>query len=76
MLETGSSVTCAICNRETEVMFTTEREGGTAYDLNCLHRNAICPNCNALVRDDSDTIGKIVPLCRACNPEAFTEDDE
>lgn len=76
MVEAGSAVICGICGKETKVEFTTEREGGLSYDLKCLHRNAMCPNCNVLVRDDSDTIGKIEPLCRTCNPEAFEEDDD
>ena len=76
MFESGSAVTCGICNSNTTVMFTSEREGGLSYDLTCRHRNALCPNCNVLVRDDSDAIGKVVPLCRKCDPEAFKEDDE
>lgn len=76
MFEAGSTVTCGICGKETKVMFTAVREDGTSYDLECRHRNAVCPNCNVLVRDDSDTIGKVVPLCRTCNPEAFEDDDD
>ena len=74
-LEVGSEVTCGICGKETKVQFVTDREGGNAYDLDCMHRNAVCPNCNVLVRDDSDSIQKVEPLCRTCNPEAFAEDD-
>ena len=73
-LEVGSNVTCGICNKETSVQFVTEREGGSAYDLNCMHRNAVCPTCDVLVRDDSDSILKVEPLCRNCNPEAFEDD--
>jgi len=76
MFETGSAVTCGICGRETSVMFTTERDGGMAYDLTCFHRNALCPNCNVLVRDDSDVVEKVAPLCRTCSPEAFEDDDD
>lgn len=77
MFEAGSAVTCGMCGKETTVMFTAEREGGMSYDLDvCRHRNALCPNCNVLVKDDSDTIGKVVPLCKTCNPEAFIEDDD
>ena len=76
MLEAGSPATCGICGKETSVMFTAERIGGTSYDLNCKHRNAICPTCNVLVRDDSDRIDTIVPLCRTCSPEAFEDDDD
>jgi len=75
MLEAGSPVKCGICGRDTTVMFTTDRENGTAYDLTCRHRNAMCPVCNVLVRDDSDVLERIAPLCRTCSPEAF-EDDE
>ena len=75
MVETGTAVKCGICGRDTTVMFAAEREGGTSYDLGCRHRNAMCPNCNVLVRDDSDTLHKVAPLCRTCNPEAFDDDD-
>ena len=75
-LEVGSNVTCGICSKETTVQFVTEREGGNAYDLNCMHRNAVCPTCDVLVRDDSDTILSVKPLCKTCNPEAFTDEDD
>jgi len=55
-LDVGTNVTCGICGRETKVQFITDREGGKAFDLDCMHRNAICPTCNALVRDDSDQV--------------------
>lgn len=76
MIEAGSAVVCGICGKDTKVSFKAEREGGSSYDLECLHRNGMCPNCNVLVRDDSDSIGKVVPLCRTCNPEAFEDDDD
>lgn len=76
MFEDGSSVTCGICGKETKVMFKAEREGGPSFDLECRHRNAMCPNCNVLVKDDSDAISKVAPLCKVCNPEAFADDDE
>jgi hypothetical protein len=77
MLEAGAAVTCGICGKDATIMFIAEREGGLSYDLTgCRHRNAMCPNCNVLVRDDSDRIEAIVPLCKTCNPEAFVEDDE
>jgi len=75
-LDVGSSVTCGICSRETTIQFVTEREGGMAYDLNCMHRNAMCPACDVLVRDDSETILIVQPLCNTCNPEAFADEDE
>ena len=75
-LDVGSNVTCGICSKETTVQFVTEREGGNAYDLNCMHRNAVCPTCDVLVRDDSDTILSVEPLCRVCNPEAFEDDED
>ena len=75
-LEVGNPVTCGICMRETAVHFVTEREGGMAYDLDCKHRNAVCPNCDVLVKDDSDTILAVKPLCRTCSPEEFEYDDE
>jgi hypothetical protein len=74
-LEVGSSVKCGICGRETKVQFVTEREGGKAFDLDCMHRNALCPTCGVLVRDDSETIQKVEPLCRTCSPEAFEDED-
>ena len=75
-IDVGSNVTCGICSKETTVQFVTEREGGMAFDLNCMHRNTICPTCDTLVRDDSDSVQTVQPLCRTCNPEAFSYDDE
>lgn len=75
MIETGSAVKCGMCGRDTTVMFTAEREGGLSYDLECRHRNAMCPNCEVLVRDDSDAINKVLPMCKTCNPEAFDDDE-
>jgi len=74
--DVGSNVMCGICGKETTVQFVTEREGGTAYDLVCMHRNTVCPTCDILVRDDSDSIQKVEPLCKNCNPEAFVEEEE
>lgn len=76
MMEAGTAVKCGICGRDVTVLFATERDGGTSYDLSCRHRNAMCPNCNVLVRDDSETLEKVVPLCRTCNPEAFEDEDD
>ncbi len=75
-INVGSNVTCGICSRETTVQFVTEREGGNAYDLNCMHRNAMCPTCEVLVRDDSETILSVKPLCKTCSPEEFEDDDD
>src|SRR5436190_23697919 len=75
-LDVGTNVTCGICGRETKVQFITDREGGKAFDLDCMHRNAICPTCNALVRDDSDQVQKIEPLYTTSKPEAFVEEEE
>ncbi|MGQ0540665.1 MAG: hypothetical protein ACT4O9_02295 [Blastocatellia bacterium] len=75
-IDVGNAVTCGICRKETTVQFVTEREGGTAYDLSCMHRNAVCEICQVLVKDDSDTILEVHPLCPTCNPEAFADDDE
>ncbi|MGH9948665.1 MAG: hypothetical protein ACRD6X_15920 [Pyrinomonadaceae bacterium] len=74
-IEVGNTVTCGICGKETTVQFVTERDGGNAYDLNCMHRNTMCTKCNVLVRDDSDNIQKVEPLCKTCNPEAFDDDE-
>ena len=75
-MEAGTAVTCGICGQDTTVLFATEREGGVSFDLQCRHRNAMCPNCSVLVRDDSDSLGKVVPLCRTCSPEAFEDEDD
>jgi len=74
--EAGTAVTCGICQKETTVSFVTDRIGGPSYDLTCRHRNALCPTCNVLVKDGSDTLDEIHPLCRTCNPEAFVYDDD
>lgn len=72
----GSAATCGICSRDTTISVITERTGGKSYDLACKHRNAECPTCGSLVRDDSDTIFEVRPLCRTCNPDAFADDDD
>jgi len=74
--DVGSTVTCGICQRETTVQFVTDREGGKAFDLKCMHRNAICPTCGALAKDDSDHILTIKPVCRKCDPQEFEDDDD
>lgn len=74
--DVGSNVKCGICGKDTTVQFVTDREGGKAYDLNCMHRNAVCPTCGALAKDDSESILEVKPLCRTCSPEAFVEDDD
>ena len=77
-LKDGTAVTCGICGKQTSVHFVTDRNGTPAYDLQCYHRNAFCPNCGKLVKDASDDIHQVVPACRDCNPEMFedNEDDE
>ena len=77
-LKDGTAVTCGICGKQTSVHFVTDRNGTPAYDLQCYHRNAVCPNCGKLVKDASDDIHQVVPACRDCNPELFedNEDDE
>lgn len=75
-LEVNDAVVCGMCTRETTVQFVTDREGGKAYDLGCMHRNAVCPNCEVLVKDDSETILSVKPSCRTCNPEDFEDDDD
>jgi hypothetical protein len=54
----------------------TDRDGGRAYDLGCMHRKAVCPTCGKLAKDDSDSILSIKPSCRTCNPEDFEDDDD
>ena len=75
-LDVGGSVSCGICGKDTKIQFVTDREGGKAFDLECMHRNALCPNCNVLVRDDSDTVQKVEPLCKNCDPAAFADEEE
>lgn len=75
-LTEGSGVTCGICKKETTIKFSTERVGGTAYDLNCQHRNAYCDTCDIMVADRSDTVQEVVPRCPNCSPEEMDEDDE
>lgn len=72
----GDQVKCGICGRDTNVLFVTERIGGNSFDLACRHRNAICPSCGDLVRDDSDVLETVLPLCRRCNPEAFDDESD
>lgn len=75
-LNEGSAVTCGICNKDTTVKFATERIGGTAYDLNCQHRNAYCEKCDTLVADRSEIVQEVSPRCPNCSPEAVEEDDD
>jgi hypothetical protein len=75
-ITTGTAVTCGYCGKKTIVSFVTDRQGTEAYDLACLHRNAVCPTCGTLVRDSSDSIYEVQPACRDCNPEMFQEDEE
>lgn len=75
-LTDGAAVRCGICGRETTILFIVDRIGGKSFDLACRHRNALCPNCGDLVRDDSDRLESVMPLCRRCNPEAFAEEDD
>jgi hypothetical protein len=72
----GSAVTCGMCGKSTTVQFVTDRQGTLAYDLNCYHRNAICPSCGKLVKDAAEDIRVVVPACRDCNPEMFEDDED
>lgn len=75
-LKEGSAAKCGICGRETSIKFTTDRIGGTAYDLACQHRNGYCEACDILVPDRSETILEVVPRCPNCNPEDVEPDEE
>lgn len=75
-ITTGSPVTCGYCGKKTTVSFMTDRQGTAAYDLACLHRNAVCPTCGALVLDASESIYEVRPACRDCSPEMFEEEDQ
>jgi len=75
-LTTGSPATCGICKRDTTIKFTTERIGGTAYDLGCQHRNGYCATCDILVPDRSETILEIAPRCPNCSPEEAEPEEE
>jgi hypothetical protein len=72
----GMAVTCGMCGKSTTVQFVTDRQGTSAYDLMCFHRNAVCPSCGKLVKDAAEDIREVVPACRDCNPEMFVDDDE
>ena len=72
-IDVGSAVTCGICGKSTTVSFTTEREGGTAYDLGCFHRNGYCEACDKLVRDISESIQEVKPHCTECMGELDTD---
>ncbi len=74
--DVGSAVTCGICLKETTVQFVTDREGGKAFDLNCMHRNTTCPTCGAMAKDDSENILSVKAACRTCEPELFQYDDD
>lgn len=75
-ITTGSAVECGVCGKKTIVSFVTDRQGTDAYDLACLHRNAVCPTCGKLVKDDSESIFEVHPVCRTCNPEAYADGDD
>ncbi len=72
----GDAVACGMCRRDTTVTIVTEREGGTAYDLKCWHRNAICPTCGDLARDKSEVVQKIEPHCDKCDGPFYDDEDE
>lgn len=76
----GTAVTCGYCKKDTTVNFVSEREGGMSYDLKCFHRNAYCETCGTLVRDGSDVIETVQPLCPVCNADEiaalYAEDDD
>lgn len=75
-LEIGSAVVCGICKKDTTVTQISEREGTTAYDLKCWHRNAICPKCGEMARDASDTVQQVVPHCEKCDGPFYEDDDD
>lgn len=72
----GSAVTCGYCGMKTIVSFVTDRQGTDAFDLACLHRNAVCPTCGGLVLDASESIYEVHPACRSCNPEMFDDEED
>lgn len=72
----GDQVVCGICGRDTSVQFITDREGGKAYDLNCMHRNTTCPTCGAIAKDGSESILSVKASCRKCDPQDFEYDDD
>jgi hypothetical protein len=75
-INVGDSVVCGICGKDTSVQFITDREGGKAFDLGCMHRNAVCPTCGSLAKDASETILAVSPSCRTCDPQDFAYDDD
>ena len=74
-IKEGSSVKCAFCKKDTTVQFVSDYSGTTAYNLACLHRNALCPACGQMAKDVSDTISTVEKHCVNCDP-AIEDDDE
>ena len=74
-IKEGSIVKCAFCQKEKAVQFVSDYSGTTGYNLECFHRNAICPTCNEMAKDISEKISEVQKYCINCDP-AIVEDDE
>ncbi len=75
-IKEGSIVKCAFCKKETAVQFVSDYNGTTAYNLECFHRNAICPTCNEMAKDVSDKISEIQKHCVNCDPAIDVDDED
>ncbi len=67
-LKEGSIVKCAFCKKDKAVQFVSEYNGVKAYNLTCFHRNTICPTCDQMAKDVSDSIKEVKTFCVACDP--------
>ncbi|MEZ5428356.1 MAG: hypothetical protein R2747_18955 [Pyrinomonadaceae bacterium] len=75
-IKEGSIVKCAFCQKEVEVQFIGEHDGMKAYNLTCFHRNALCPTCGQMARDESETIKEVHVHCVTCDGPLYDDDDD
>lgn len=75
-IKEGSRVKCAFCKKDVEVQFVAEYQGVAAYSLTCFHRNTLCPTCNQMAKDVSDTISEVKKYCVTCDPPEEDDDDD
>lgn len=74
-IKEGSIVKCAFCKKDVAVQFVSDYNGITAYNLACFHRNALCPTCNQMAKDVSDTIKEVKKYCVNCDPAEDNDED-
>jgi hypothetical protein len=72
----GSAVKCAFCHKEVKVQHIVEHAGETAYSLSCFHRNTLCPTCDHMAKDVSETIKEVHRHCEFCDGPLDEDDDE